>query len=161
MNFHFASHFYPFHMPKRLLLFGFLSLLPLLESCSQAESYDRPTTFAAERPKTAEELRAELLEREQGSPETYLKVDGTYRRNLISQLVLEGDISNQASLARFKDPVLTVTWYSATDTEVGTESYSIFEVVRPQGTAHFKLKTQAPAYVAKVGMSISTATALR
>ncbi|HEX8327282.1 MAG TPA: hypothetical protein VF629_07060 [Hymenobacter sp.] len=137
--------------------------MPLIAACTHAESYDRVDylTTAVERPKTAEELRAELLERERTSPEEYLTVEGTYRRNFINQLVLEGDITNQATMAKFKDPVLTVTWYSATDTELETKSYSVFEYVRPHGSAHFKLKTEAPSYVAKVGMSIFSATPLK
>jgi hypothetical protein len=72
--------------------------------------------------------------------------------------VLEGDIVSKASLATYKDPVLLVTWVSNTGTELETQQYPVFEVVRTQGSTHFKLKTSAPGYVASVRMGISGAT---
>jgi hypothetical protein len=110
--------------------------------------------------KTAEELRAELLVREQNASEEYLKTTGTYRRNFIDQLVLEGDIANTAGLASFKDPVLTVKWYSKANTQIDTKQYQIYELVRAQHTTHFKLKTSAPDYVESVSMGVLEATSL-
>lgn len=151
-------------MSKRLLFPCALGLLALLQSCSQANSHgsESYTTTEVEvpRPRTAEELRAELLQREQGAPTEYLQVAGTYHRNLINQLVLEGDITNQATLARYKDPVLSVTWYSQTQTELGSQQYPIYDVVRSHGSTHYKLKTAAPSEVATVSIGIAGATAI-
>jgi hypothetical protein len=140
-----------------------LASLALLQACSQANSHTSDTYTAPveeERPKTAAELRAELLAQEQSDPTTYLVVAGTHRRNFIGQLVLEGYVGSAATLATFKDPVLSVTWYSKTGTEVGTKEYPIYEVVSAKGKAHFKLKTDAPDYVATVALGISGATAV-
>ena len=60
----------------------------------------------------------------------------------------------------YKDSMLSVTWYSKTHTEVGTKEYPIYELVPAQGTAHYKLKTDAPGYVATVALGISGATAV-
>lgn len=143
----------------------FLLLLPaLLQACSPGTAYtdgsSGPGSLSAsvERPKSAAELRAELLAQEQGSPEDYLRVEATYHRNFINQLVLEGDIANSASLATYKDPVLSVTWVSKTDTELETVQYPVYEVVRSQGSTHFKLKTKAPNYVASVHVRVAGAT---
>jgi hypothetical protein len=150
-------------MIKLLRNLSFL-LLPVLQACSHGPTYSTAPvvsdtyTASIERPQTAEELRAELLATEQRAPTSYLDVDGTYRRNLISQLVLEGDIVSKASLATFKDPVLSVTWYSKTQTEIGTQQYPVYELLRPQSSAHFKLKTSAPGEVASVAMGITNAT---
>ncbi|RSK47472.1 hypothetical protein [Hymenobacter rigui] len=113
-----------------------------------------------DRPKSAAELRAELLALEQSAPSDYLEVRGAHRRNLINQLVLEGDISNRATLARFKDPVVMVEWYSKTNTLLANKSYPVYELLPAQGTVHFKLKTQAPSEVKSVGMTIADATAV-
>ena len=149
-------------MLKSLPIACSLGLLAILfTSCSSADSYisnSYATTTVAERPKTAQELRAELLAQEQGAPTEYLQAQGTYRRNLIGQLVLEGDIFNQATLARFKDPVLSVTWYSQTQTELGTQQLPIYEVMGPQDSKHYKLKTDAPSEVATVSIGITGAT---
>ena len=97
-------------MRKPLL---FLFTITALASCSHPETYSdqqfTTTTTVVERPKTAEELRAELLLREQSAPSDYLHVDGKHWRNFVDQLVIEGDVANSATLARFKDPVLSVT----------------------------------------------------
>jgi hypothetical protein len=153
-------------MAKLLHNLSFLLLPALIQACSSGPTatYSTPPsasetyTASIERPKTAEELRAELLATEHRAPSNYLDVAGTYHRNFISQLVLEGDIVSKASLATFKDPILSVTWYSKTQTEIGTQQYPVYELLRPQSSAHFKLKTSAPGEVASVAMSISEAT---
>ncbi|MGI4871353.1 MAG: hypothetical protein ACRYFX_09255 [Janthinobacterium lividum] len=139
-------------------------MLPTLVACS-SHSYDSGssgpgglTASVEERPKSPEELRAELLALEQAAPTDYLQATGTYHRNLIDQLVLEGDIVSTATLATFKDPMLSVTWYSKTQTEIGTQQYPVYELLTPGGTAHFKLKTSAPGEVATVAMGIAEAT---
>jgi hypothetical protein len=149
-------------MIKHLRLLASLSSLILLQACSEANSYSGSnyTAPAEKRPKTAEELRAELLAKEQNAPSEYLKTQGTYHRNFINQLVLEGNIANAATLANFKDPVLSVTWYSKTGTEVGAKEYPIYELVRARGTTHYKLKTDAPSYVATVALGVSGATSV-
>lgn len=151
-------------MTLPLRLAGGLALLAVLQACSHGSTYSGDSsgagtyTASVEQPKTAEELRAELLSTEQAAPADYLEVGGTYHRNLINQLVLEGDVSSNATLATYKDPVLSVTWYSKTQTEIGTQQYPVYEILRPHGTAHFKLKTSAPGEVEKVAMSIAEAT---
>ncbi|MVN78110.1 hypothetical protein GO988_17410 [Hymenobacter sp. HMF4947] len=145
-------------MKKLLPIIYLVALSGLIQSCSQVQSYSGSGYTAPEQPKTAEELRAELLVSEQRAPEEYLRTAGTYRRNFIDQLVLEGDIANTASLATFKDPVLTVRWYSKTKTEIDTKQYQIYELVRAHHTTHFKLKTDAPDCVESVSMGVLDAT---
>jgi hypothetical protein len=151
-------------MTKHLRHLSFLLLPALLQACSPGTAYTNGSsgagslTASVERPKSAAELRAELLDEEQRSPEDYLQVQATYHRNFINQLVLEGDIASSASLATYKDPVLSVTWVSKTDTELETVQYPVYEVVRAQGSTHFKFKISAPGYVASVRVSISGAT---
>jgi hypothetical protein len=136
----------------------------LLQACSHGPIYSGDPsgpsglTASVERPKSATELRAELLAQEQRAPEEYLDVDGTYHRNFIRQLVLEGDIVSKATLATYKDPVLTVTWYSKTQTAIGVQEYPVYELLNPHGSTHFKFKTSAPREVATVAMSVSGAT---
>lgn len=146
-------------MNKKLLACYTLTTLTLV-ACSQPGPHNSSSgyelTYA--RPKTAAELRAELLDRERGTPSQYLTVDAKHWRNLIGQLVIEGDITNQATLANFKDPVLSVTWYSKTNTELETMEYPVYELVQAQHTKHFKLKTNAPGHVASVAMGVAGAT---
>ena len=130
-------------MPKTLLVCC-LALPGLLQACSRAGS-------------SAYTARAELLAQEQRAPALYLNATGTYHRPLPNQLVLEGNIVNTATMANFKDPMLAVTWYSKTGTELDTKQYPVFELVRAQCTTHFQLKTTVPDYVATVDMGVSDA----
>lgn len=150
------------HVRKAHQLLSTITISLMLLACNST-TYDNDTraAFAAERPKTADELRAELLEKEQSNASEYLTVEGKYWRNLVDELVLEGDVTNNATLARFKDPVLTVSWYSQTETLIGQESYKVYEYVTPHQSAHFKLKTNAPTEVKSVGFSISGAETVR
>lgn len=145
-------------LPRLTLLL--LALLPSLSSCSSSDSYRGLGLQAAAAPKTAAELRAELRAQEQDSPGDYLQLTGTYRRNLIDQLVLEGDIRNSATLASFKDPVVEVEWRSKTNTVIDRQHYRVYELVRPHRTVHFKLKTAAPDEVASVSMGVNEAVAV-
>lgn len=147
-------------LPTRWQLISQLLLLALLSAtgaCSSSDSYRGLSLEATETPKTAAEMRAELLAEEQSSPGEYLKVTGTYRRNLIDQLVLEGDIQNTATLASFKDPVLVVDWMSKTNTVIDTKEYRVYELIRHGHSAHFKLKTNAPQDVFSVSMGSNDA----
>jgi hypothetical protein len=148
-------------MTKALPLLICSTLFTLTQACTQVQSHGSSNssyTPPIEQPKTAAELRAELLAQEQSAPATYLAASGTSHRNFIGQLVLEGYIANGATLANFKDPVLSVTWYSKTQTELGTKEYPIYELVRAKDATHFKLKTDAPNYVATVALGITGAT---
>ena len=97
------------------------------------------------REKTPEELRQELLSKERQNPSEYLKNQGTWRVNLIGQTVLEGTISNSATLANFKDIVLDVTWLTKTETELKTEQYAVYEFVGAGKTISYKIKVNAPS----------------
>lgn len=99
-----------------------------------------------------------FTESSHNAPAKYLRTRGTSRRNLIDQLVPEGTVANRATLASFKDPVLRVTWYSQTNTALDTHEYRIFERLGPRHTTKFKIKTEAPAYVATVAMGVLEAT---
>lgn len=150
-------------LPTRLPLAVHVVLLALVatgSACSSSDSYRGLSLEPAAAPKTAAEMRAELLAEEQSSPGEYLKVTGTYRRNLIDQLVLEGDIENTATLATFKDPVLVVDWISKTNTVIDSKQYRVYELIRHGHSAHFKLKTNAPEEVVSVSMGSNDAVAV-
>lgn len=108
--------------------------------------------------KSPEELRQELLSKEQENASEYLKHQGTWRGNLIGQTVLEGTISNSATLANFKDVVLEVTWLTKTETELKTELYTVYEFVGASKSVSYKIKVNAPSETAGVRIGISSAT---
>ncbi|MGI4736145.1 MAG: FxLYD domain-containing protein [Janthinobacterium lividum] len=97
------------------------------------------------------QLRRELRQTEGLSPGEYLHVEGTSRRNLIDQLVLEGTVTNAASAAAY-DVVLTVDWLDRAGQVLDTKYYRLDKRLKPGQQTPFKLKTVAPSQVASVGM---------
>lgn len=135
-------------MIHRLLAYGLALLLLNLAvpSCSNVKhdpsypTYDPPSPI----PPSQEELREQLILQEQQNPIQYLECDGTWRKNLLVEAVLEGTISNKATLATFKDVVVKVTWLSKTDSKIDDREFTLYEFVGPGERKGYKIKTYAP-----------------
>jgi hypothetical protein len=108
--------------------------------------------------KTAEELRQELKVREQTNPITYLSAE--YKLNVTfwtSQDVINGFINNSASIARFKDVVLTITYFTETDTELKSENFVLYKFFEPNSKTPFEIKTKSPNATKKIGVKVKEA----
>ena len=104
-----------------------------------------------------EKTKMSLEEKEKGMPTSFLKASFTYRQNLIDQWVLEGKISNTATVATYKDVTLNILYFSKTDTEIGSEEKTIFEFFRPGSSQDFKIKTNGYVGTASIKMQIVSA----
>ncbi len=147
-------------------IFASLISVILLTSCG--------SSTPVEVPKTPEQLKAELLAQEKIEPLTYLTVDGTMRADEVKTRdeglfhsaeyspdgnTIHGTIKNTARMAKFKDIVLTVTYYSQTETAIESKDFTIYEFYTPNSTTPFELKVYPPETMAKFGIEIKTATA--
>lgn len=152
-----------------LLLAGFL-----LVSCNQSQNDSHGSNSLTEesRPKTPEELKAELKRNEEGNPTEYLHAEGKWVENnvkvkeesLFSDAEyqqdgynLTGTIQNKASVATFKDVVLTVKYLSQTQSVITSENLTVYEYAQPNHTINFEFKVNPPE--AFVSMSIEVAGA--
>ena len=147
----------------------FLSLITitlLTTSCGSSSS-------AEARPKTPEQLKMELVAHEQLEPLTYLTVDATMRSDEVKTRdeglfhdaeyspdgnTIHGTIKNSATMAKFKDIVITVTFYSQTETAIETKDYVIYEFFAPNTTKKFDLKVYPPKAMSKFGVEMKNAT---
>ena len=77
----------------------FVLSIIIFTSCDSEKS----TNYSLE--PTHEDIKISLEQKEKQSPTDFLNVEGTYRQNLINQWVIEGVITNNASLATYKDVV--------------------------------------------------------
>ena len=93
-------------------LFFVLPVITIL-SC---ESHNNSQTSEPSNPQTYQEKKMTLEETEKANPTDFLKVTGTYRQNLIDQWVVEGSVTNSASVATYKDVVLDIVYFSKTQT---------------------------------------------
>jgi hypothetical protein len=120
-----------------------------LASCGGSSNYN-------DRPKTPEELRAELRQQELSNPLDYLEAKnvklqpqekkvrnaGLFRNAEYAPdgAIIEGNFVNKATLAKFKDIVVKVSFYSQTKTLIEEKSYVLYEFYEPHSTKHFSMK---------------------
>jgi hypothetical protein len=98
------------------------------------------------RQKSPEELRFELKLSEQANPTKYLTVKYSMDFKILAgQDVINGTIFNSASIAKFKDVVLTVTNITATDTELKSDDFAVYKFVEPNTKTDFEIRTTSPA----------------
>lgn len=150
---------------KVIILASLFSVI-LLTSCH--------SSTPAEVPKTPEQLKAELLSQENTDPLTYLKVDAKMREDQVKTReaglfhdaefakdgnTIYGTIKNSATMAKFKDIILTVTFYSQTETAIASKDFTIYKFYKPNSTTAFELKVYPPEAMAKFGIEVKNATA--
>lgn len=99
-------------------------------------------------------------ETEISQPTKFLRAGGNYNKNLIgTKLKVHGTITNTASVATFKDAVVQITFYSATQTELFNKNYTIYDYFPPHSTVEFELKTENYREVESIGMAVISAIA--
>lgn len=123
-----------------------------LSNCNSGSSgnYDTNSSY--------EEAKMTLEEKEKQNPTSFLLTDGTYRKALTGGWVLKGKISNTATIATFKDVVLEISFYSKTNTHLGTTQETVYEFFPAGQTKEFKLKTKAYKGTNAISWNIISAT---
>lgn len=106
---------------------------------------------------TYEEAKLTIEQNEKLYPLNFLDVDGTYRKNFIGEWVLEGKINSKATLAKYKDVVLDIRYYSKTETLLGNDRKVIYDYLAPGSNIKFKIKTFGPKGAQTVGINVADA----
>ena len=99
-----------------------------------------------------------LEEKEKDYPTSFLRGNITYRKNLIGEWVLEGTITNTATLAIFKDVILKISYYSKTQTPIGIEEKTLYDYFKPNSSQNFKIKTFGPEGTTTLNFQILSAS---
>lgn len=145
-----------------LLITGFL-----IVKLQQSESYASASVSVSaieksnQPVKTTAQLKEERRKKELASPATYIKIKLNWRKNLVGETVLEGTLTNTATLASFKDPVVVVTWLSKTNTVLTKSRYPLYEYLGARKTISYKMKVKALSKYNNVKASVESATALQ
>lgn len=154
---------------KKVILISLLTLFFI--SCNGSGS-NSSNGFTSDRPKTAEELKQELKLQEQNNPSQYLTVNATMHDSMIKTReasffhhseygkdgsAIKGIIKNSATVAKFKDVVLTVTFYSQTQTAIEEKDYVLYEFYNPNSETPFLLHVKEPEATKHFGISIKNA----
>lgn len=130
-----------------------LLLIALCSSCQDSSNQDYPA-IEAEAPKPT------VAQLEQQSPADYLKANCTFRKNLIDEWVLEGTIVSSATITKYKDPILTIEYYSETNTKLGAEESTLYKFVSPGETFSFKIKSSQYENATRIAVGVTNATAI-
>ena len=170
------------HLSTILSVFtGFIIII----SCNNAQSYPTANTGqvqvpvtdseARPRPKTAAELRRELAETEASNPAGMLSVTGNLQENKIliqkpdlfhhskyatDGYLINGIITNKASIATFKDAVVRVTFFTDTNTELATKDCSVYKYFSPHEATSFELKVYPPENTKNFNLQVISAIAV-
>lgn len=142
---------------RRLVWIGIvliLSLVTYVIYANKQSTYVSP--FSTQ--KSAEELKIDLAQTEKQNPTNYISGRARGRQNLINQTVIEGTLTNSATLAAFKDVVLQVDFLSKTNSIITTQNVTLYEQINPGGTISFKKKVFVSKDVANVNVTIAGAT---
>jgi hypothetical protein len=109
---------------------------------------------------TYEEKVLTVEEIEKANPTKFLEASGTYNENFWGdKMKIHGIITNNATVANYKDAVIEVIFYSGTDTEIGRKQYVIYNFFNAHTSKNFELKIERPNGATKCGWSAISAVA--
>ena len=127
-----------------------LILLVVLFSCGRNNN-------APIRQKSPEELRQDLRTTEHQNFNQYLTVHSSNSADYkvwTDKYQIKGYIQNTASIARFKDAVLTVSFLTETDTELGSSDNPLYKFIEPNSKTEFVITTRMPSATKKFNVRI-------
>lgn len=114
---------------------------------------------SSHRVKTESDLRNELESKEKRNPKTYLSVDYDLNYRLFSgKDEIKGTIYNSATMATFKDVILTVTYSSNTGTKLYSENFVVYDFIYPGSSTDFNIKTYSPEGTKQIGVKVKSAS---
>ncbi len=138
-------------MKSKILLV--ISILSFAFTCCNSGS----STSSKSTP-TYEATKTTLEEQEKANPTSFLTLQATYRKNLIGDWVVEGTIANSATVASFKDAVLSINYYSKTGSVISTVTRTVYEYFPKGKSKSFKIKLTGPSGTSSLGCSIESAS---
>lgn len=100
-----------------------------------------------------------VKEIELSQPTRFLTASGTYNDNFWGDKVkVHGTVTNTATAATFKDPVVKITYFSKSNTPIGDKTYTIYEIIPPHSTINFELKVYKYQNTDRVDWEVIKAT---
>lgn len=163
-------------------LFKSLLFILIFSSCTNAPDQQTWSGSEAdndvEEPKTPEELRLQLEEEEGLAPLDYLSYEDvtldlqqikTRNAGLFRDAeykadggIIEGTFLNSATIAKFKDVEVKISFYSQTETLIDEVNYVIYKYSEPNSRTHFSFKIPTvPEAYDSFTFEITGATAVR
>jgi hypothetical protein len=104
-----------------------------------------------------EKTKETLGDTEKKDPKQFLSVEGHDRKNLLRQTVIKGTITNHATVAKFKDVDVEISFFSKTGALLLRDHEVIYETIAPGGSQDFKTKIKAPVGTDSLSLKIYAA----
>ena len=101
-----------------------------------------------------EQTKESMEQTEKKNPKRFLTVEGHDKRNLLGQTVIKGTITNNATVAKFKDVDVELTFFSKTGALLEKDHEVIYETIAAGSSTNFKTKYFAPKGTDSVAMKI-------
>jgi hypothetical protein len=128
-----------------LLALGVYFGLAYVQSTSRTSTYE-------DKVMTVEEI-------ERANPRDFLDASGTWNENFWgNKLKVQGTVTSSATVATYKDVVIKVTYYSATRTVLGTQSYVLYKYVPPRSTIKFDWTLDRPKNCERLDWDVVSAS---
>lgn len=109
---------------------------------------------------TYEEKVLTVEEIERADPAKFLDASGTYNESFWGdKMKIHGQVTNNATVANYKDVVIEVIFYSETETEIDRKQYVIYDFFNAHTSKNFELKIERPNGAKKCGWSAISAVA--
>jgi len=100
----------------------------------------------------------DLYSYESKNPTQFLNANGKYREGFWGDtFVVNCTIKNSAKVSSFKDIVIRVTYYSATNSVIGTEDYTIYKEFAPQSEKTVELDIKNYKDIESIGWEVINA----
>ena len=130
-----------------ILVFGTIGIISQINiSSSSTGSYD-------EKVMTVEEI-------EKSDPVRFLNASGTWDVNFWgNKYTINGTVTNNATVANYKDVVIDVIFYTKTKSVITTKQYVLYEYVPAHSNVKFEWKLERPDGTESLGWDVASASA--
>jgi len=147
----------------------------MLQACTNSTATipaplpNAPTTVQKSNKKTAAELRKELASQELSIPAEMLIPRGIIRQNQVlvqrpdlfhhsvykqDGYIVSGEILSKATIAKFKDARIRLTFYSETHTELGNTEFTLYKYFEPGRITAFETKVYPSSEMKEFSIAI-------
>lgn len=133
-----------------------IAVILILVAKNQQTSSDDPSSPTST--ETYQEKVMSVEEMERAEPLKFLHAEAQYNENFWgNKIKVKGTINNSATTATFKDATVRITYYSKTNTALGTTENTIYETLPPTSSVNFELKIDNYKDVSSIDIDIISA----
>jgi uncharacterized lipoprotein len=131
------------------------NILSIIAACIilLAACQNKATNAASEKD-SYEKVKETLEQKEKKNPPAFLSVSSHDKHNLIGQMVIKGEVTNNAKVCTYKDIQLELSFYSKTGAFLEKDNETVYAAIEPGKSSVFKTKYFAPKGTDSVSIKV-------